>query len=368
MTWCSAGAAQLAPGASISPLRPAGADSMAKVPLPHRLRNALRALRGQEDAAPAAPAPVAADPAPEEIDEIGRAIEVLAAASIETVQERGFHFQRRDYYSALNDLPFLRENPDLWHDRPPPPAIPWDLDDQISRVRGFSAYLGELAEVPFEAPEGEPGYHWDNNFWRGADALMHYGLLRQVKPRRVVEVGCGWSSLLMAQALARNEEEGAPAAAVDQIEPYPRKQLLSALPAEWRLHETILQRADLSLFESLGRGDVCFFDGSHVARAGSDVVWFFFEVLPRLAPGVLVHVHDIFWPADYPDEWIFERGQTWNEQYVLQAFLMYNQAFRPLVCNSMLFQHRRADLDELFAPAPETQHSGVSVWLEALGG
>src|SRR6185295_10158012 len=99
-------------------------------------------------------------------------------------------------------------------------------------------------------------------------------------------------------------------------------------------HEVMLQRAPFELFEALGEGDVCFYDGSHVSRAGSDVNWFFFEVVPRLAPGVLVHVHDIFWPTDYPDQWIVARGQTWNEQYVLQAFLMYNRDFEPLVVNS----------------------------------
>jgi len=179
----------------------------------------------------------------------------------------------------------------------------------------------------------------------------------------VVEIGAGWSCLLMADALNRNQEEGSKPTQVTQIEPYPRRELLSALPAHWKMHDVILQRADLGLFESLEAGDVCFYDGSHVARAGSDVVWFFFEVLPRLKPGVLVHIHDIFWPSDYPDEWIFERGQTWNEQYVLQAFLMYNNSFEPVICNSMLFQLRRETVKELYQSTPETQHSGVSVWL-----
>ena len=94
---------------------------------------------------------------------------------------------------------------------------------------------------------------------------------------------------------------------------------------------------------------------------------FFFEVLPRLKPGVLVHVHDIFWPADYPDDWILNRGQTWNEQYVLQAFLMYNDAFETVICNSMLCQHRTQAVEELFRATPETQHSGASVWLRTTG-
>ncbi|HSK50813.1 MAG TPA: class I SAM-dependent methyltransferase, partial [Solirubrobacterales bacterium] len=209
--------------------------------------------------------------------------------------------------------------------------------------------------------------HWRNDFWSHMDAILHYGLLRELKPRRVIETGCGWSSLLMARALARNEEEGAPRTVVDQVEPYPRKELLSALPDHWTLHETILQRAPLELFESLQEGDVCFYDGSHVARAGSDVVWFFFEILPRLAPGVIAHVHDVFWPSDYPDDWIFERGQTWNEQYVLQAFLMYNREFQPLLCNKAVVTEHSSRLQELLAELP-VEHHGGSIWMRRASG
>ena len=317
-----------------------------------RFQLALRALRGESPARP-----------PDRDEAIDRAIDTLASASTREIQDRGYHFQRRDYYSALNDLPFLAENQDLWHDRPLPRGIPWDVDGQLDEARKLAPYLTELDQVPMQPFPGPPTYHWENDFWRGADALVHYGLLRSTKPRQVVEIGAGWSSLLMADALLRNEADGSQRTEVTQIEPYPRRELLSALPDHWTLHDVTLQRANLSLFETLDAGDVCFYDGSHVARAGSDVVWFFFEVLPRLKPGVLVHIHDIFWPADYPDEWIFERGQTWNEQYVLQAFLMYNNAFEVLISNSMLFHLRREAIEKLYRNVPETQHSGVSVWL-----
>lgn len=322
----------------------------------------MRALRGREPS-PSAAAEVAPEPAPgrSEISVVEQAIEVLRKVPAAELQGRGYHFQRCDYYSGLNDLSFLSENQDLWHDRPFPPAIKWDLDAQLNSVRRLAPYIAELGDVPQDAPPGPPQYHWRNDFWGDTDAVVHYGLLRERKPRRIVEVGSGWSSLLMAQALARNEEEGA-AAIVDQVEPFPRKELLRALPSQWALHETILQRAPLEIFEALGDGDICFYDGSHVARTASDVVWFFFEVVPRLKPGVLVHVHDIFWPADYPDEWIFDRAQTWNEQYLLQAFLMYNRDFEPLICNAALAQSREAELTELLVGTAAEPH-GVSVWL-----
>jgi methyltransferase family protein len=324
--------------------------------LTSRFRDGFRAFRDQGLQPPPGPAEVSID----------EAIETLAAASFKEIQDRGYHFQKRDYYSAVNDLAFLADNWDLWHERPLPKDIAWDLDAQIEQVRLVAPHFEELAKVPWDPPAGPPRYYWNNDFWRGSDAPVHYGLLRRFQPRRVVEIGSGWSSLLLADALRRNEESGAPAAVVDQIEPFPRKDLLSALPDHWTLHEVILQRANLELFESLGPNDVCFYDGSHVARTGSDVAWFFFEVLPRLNPGVLVHVHDIFWPGDYPDEWIMERGQSWNEQYLLQAFLMHNERFELLICNSALYRCRKSDLLDLYAGLPD-ECSGVSVWLRKTG-
>jgi SAM-dependent methyltransferase/predicted O-methyltransferase YrrM len=320
-----------------------------------RLGAALRALLGRP-AQPPAPAP------PEDSgDPVDRAIETLRQTPVAEVQRRGFHFQARDFYSALNDIAFLEENRDLWQGRPLPRGIDWDLDAQLETVRRIAPYAHELEGVPQDMPPGPPRYHWRNDFWNGLDALVQYGLLREAKPSRVVEIGCGWSSLLMAEALSRNEAEGT-RADVDQIEPYARKELLSALPAHWNLHETILQRAPLELFEALGEGDVCFYDGSHVARAGSDVVWFFSEVIPRLAPGVIVHVHDVFWPSDYPEPWILERGQTWNEQYVLQAFLMYNREFEPLLGSSAVSSAYPDEVNELLGSLP-TDMTGGSLWM-----
>lgn len=329
-----------------------------------RLAAALRALRG-ELAEPAATIPSPPQPPAEAaaaVDPVDQAIATLRATPFEEVQRRGFHFQPREYYTALNDLVFLEENRDLWHDRGMPLGVDWDLEAQLALVRRLAPLMLELGDVPDAMPPGPPSYHWKNDFWNGADALVQYSLLRDAKPRRVVEVGCGWSSLLMARALGRNEEEGAPQTVVDQVEPYARKELLRALPEHWDLHETMLQRAPLELFEALGEGDVCFYDGSHVSRAGSDVNWFFFEVVPRLAPGVIIHVHDIFWPTDYPDEWIVDRGQTWNEQYVFQAFLMYNREFEPVICNSAVFRAYPAEMSELLGSLPTTLIGG-SVWM-----
>lgn len=166
----------------------------------------------------------------------------------------------------------------------------------------------------------------------------------------------------MARALEQNEQHGTPAVSVHQVDPSFRSEIREALPTEWVQHESALQRTPCSIFEALEAGDVCFYDGSHVARTASDVVWFVSEILPRLRSGVVVHVHDIFWPNDYPDDWVFDRGYSWNEQYMLHAFLMFNDDFEVLMCNAALFAIKRAETAHIYRDTVANGH-GCSLWL-----
>jgi hypothetical protein len=114
----------------------------------------------------------------------------------------------------------------------------------------------------------------------------------------------------------------------------------------------------------LGAGDVLFIDSSHVAKTGGDVVFLYHEVLPRLAPGVIVHIHDIFLPADYPPEWVFS-GRAWNEQYLVRAFLAFNSAFRILLAVAWLALNRGDVLAAAF-PGDSRQYDsgGGSLWIQ----
>jgi hypothetical protein len=293
-------------------------------------------------AAPSTPAPAAVGPLTSR--RIDAAIDVLRTIPFEELQRRGWHFQPNHFYWPLNDVDFLRQYHELWHDRGLPRGIDWDLDAQLAMAAQMDGYRHELADVPREPRAGRVEFVWENNAFGGADAVVYYGLVRDLQPRRVVEVGSGWSSLLLARALARNETP----CAVTLVEPEPNPELFAALPAEWDVRRSILQHADLGLFEGLGAGDVCLFDGTHCVRTGSDVNWFFFEVLPRLAPGVVVLIHDMLFPEDYFDRWVFDEGLSWNEQYLLQAFLMHNDAYRVRIANHALWIERRAEIDRLY--------------------
>jgi len=292
---------------------------------------------------------------------IPQAIETLRVADPQLVEGHGYRLEPCNYYSPLNSLRFLDENQDLWA----PPFIPleidWRIGHQLSVAREISKYVAELADIPDNAADGD-SFYWNNNFWNGADALVQYGLLRSRQPTRLVEVGCGFSSLLVARALGKNHEEGATRIPdVTLVEPYPRPELLANLPSNWRHLECILQRCPLDLFDRLGRGDILFYDGSHCSHTASDVNWFFFRILPRLRDGVLIHLHDIFLPLDYPREWLFDRRQSWNEQFLLQAFLMNNSHYRIEIANSFLCSAKEEELRALYGDVQPIW--GGSFWM-----
>jgi predicted O-methyltransferase YrrM len=293
------------------------------------------------------------------MSDIDRAIKTLQSHTPREIQRRGYHFQANDFYSPLNDLGFLEENRDLWvGDHGDPKDIDWNLAGQLATAREVAGYVDELRDVPHTASGAE--YRWDNAFWNNADALVQYGLVRGRKPRRYLEIGSGWSSLLLQRAVERN---GTPCQ-VTLVEPYPNREILSRLPRAWRHHECILQRVPAEAFLQLEAGDIAFYDGSHCSKVASDVNYFFFQVLPSLKAGVLVHFHDVFFPEQYPETWIFDRGQTWNEQYVLQAFLMNNRSYRILIANHFLFRRCGADLEQLYKGIQPP--FGCSLWLEKL--
>jgi hypothetical protein len=293
------------------------------------------------------------------------AIETLQRADPKEIERHGFRLEPCNFYSPLNSLQFLDENQDLWARSFVPLDIDWRVEHQLEVAREIASYIPELAGIP-ASPRGSE-FYWDNNFWNNADALVQYGLLRSRKPRVLIEIGCGFSSLLAAKALGKNRDENQDAATtVTLVEPYPRPELLANFPGDWTLKQTILQRCPLELFDTLASGDILFFDGSHCVRTASDVNWFFFRVLPRLRPGVLIHLHDVFFPNDYPTQWLLERRQSWNEQFLLQAFLMHNSAYRIEIANSFIAHARADEIKSLYGSIQPFW--GCSFWMTKTSG
>ena len=172
-------------------------------------------------------------------------------------------------------------------------------------------------------------YYTEQNFFRYSDGLVLYHMLLNFRPKRIIEVGSGHSSSLMMDI---NEREFGGEIALTFIEPNPQRlyqQLDGHLKDSVSVIETFVQNADMDQWGKLKSNDILFIDSSHVAKVGGDVNHLFLEILPTLAPGVIVHIHDVFWPFDYPASWI-ERGWAWNEAYLLRAFLAFNSKFEIL--------------------------------------
>lgn len=226
---------------------------------------------------------------------------------------------------------------------PPFPAVDLNEAGQHARLERFAAWYGEQP-FPEEATEGRR-YYLNNPSYGHFDAIMLYGMLREARPRRIIEVGSGFSSAAM---LDLNERVLGGAVNFTFIDPDMArlKPLLRPEDAgRVTLIEKIVQEVPLDVFATLGENDVLFIDSSHVSKIGSDVNRLFFDVLPSLAPGVLIHIHDVAGNLDYPREW-FEEGRAWNEQYLLRAFLMNNAAYRIELFTGWLFNTRHGWLRE----------------------
>lgn len=264
---------------------------------------------------------------------------------------------RQHYYQPVlrpGDLP-----KSLWTQRSPLHGVDLNVRAELELLSRF-CYADELLAFPRDRPERDDlGFYYSNPNFPPGDAETLYNVIRHFKPRRVIEIGSGMSSRMVHHGLVANRADGVAATHVC-IEPY-------EMPWLERLEGTQVLRArvehvDPSVFQALDDGDILFIDSSHVLRTGGDVCFEYLELLPTLRPGVIVHVHDIFLPFEYPEEWI--RARTfWTEQYLLQAFLAFNSEFETLLAVHYLATHHRR---ELAHTAPIFAQSGArpgSFWL-----
>jgi hypothetical protein len=178
------------------------------------------------------------------------------------------------------------------------------------------------------------GFNFQNEYFAGLDASLYYALIRDLKPARVIEIGAGYSTRIADKALCMNRSEGRPGELVC-IEPYPEARLTAAC-LEITLIQKRVEDVSLDLFTTLNAGDILFIDSSHAVKFRSDVCREFLEILPGLKAGVWIHVHDIFFPHDYPAEWLVKQRISFTEQYLLEAFLAYNSSFSVQAANYWL--------------------------------
>ena len=269
------------------------------------------------------------------------------------------------FYSPLPSLLELQADEERIFRVPPDlPGIDLRAEAQLALLSEMRPYV---AEMPFPASSGDPEFRFwlDNGLYPRGDALCYYLMLRHLRPRRIIEVGSGMSTALALDVIDRFLDDSV---ALTCIEPYPDTTLNSILRPRDRSRVEVkvarLQDVALDTFDQLGDGDVLFIDSTHVAKTGSDVNYLFFEILPRLAPGVHVHIHDVHYPFEYPRRWVFEL-RAWNEAYLLRAFLSFNAAYEIVLFNTFLAKVHSDRVDREFRLADDDL-SG-SIWLRRSG-
>jgi hypothetical protein len=230
--------------------------------------------------------------------------------------------------------------------QPAPGSGPRDLPgidlrtEQQLELLGQLGHQDELLAFPRTGPsdfDADPYFHYGNGSYQSGDAEALYAMIRHHRPKRIIEIGSGFSTMMAAAAVARNGDE------VDHrcIEPYAFA-WLDGLDGVTVVREKV-EDVPVETFAALGEDDILFIDSSHMIRPGGDVLFEYLQLLPRVAPGVLVHVHDVFTPYDYPADWVDEDGRLWNEQYLLDAFLSCNQDFEVvLALNHLARDHGEA--------------------------
>lgn len=225
------------------------------------------------------------------------------------------------------------------------PGIDWNMDGQLELLSRFT-YGAELANLPHDKPETLDFFMNNSSFGPG-DAEFWYQIVRTVKPRRIFEVGSGHSTLMAIRAVKQNKAESADYTCRHVcIEPYEMAWLEQA---GIDVHRKKVEDVDPAFFAELQENDILFIDSSHIIHPQGDVLCEYLDILPRLNKGVIVHVHDIFTPRNYPHAWVVDDVKFWNEQYILEAFLTHNHDWKVIGAVNML---RNRHYDALKGAAP----------------
>jgi methyltransferase family protein len=264
------------------------------------------------------------------------------------------------FFSPIPSIKEVREREhQLFHEHPVSiPGIQLKAEQQLELLEIFKGYY---SEQPFsDRPTPQRRYYFENEYYSYSDAICFYCMIRYLKPKRIIEIGSGYSSAAM---LDINEVFFSDSIACTFIEPYPERLYALLRDADRRRVEILVRKVqdvDLTIFAALKSQDILVVDSSHVAKIGSDVNHIFFTILPYLNSGVYIHFHDIQYGFEYPKEWIYE-GRAWNEAYMLRAFLQYNDAFQIVFFNTFL-EHFYEDYFAQHMPLC-LKNLGGSIWL-----
>jgi hypothetical protein len=264
------------------------------------------------------------------------------------------------FYSPIADPVDIRARKRrIWKRVDEMPGIHLCISDQMMLLRQLKSYTASI-NYPVEQPKDLTSYFYGNDQFPVLDAEFLYAVLCHFRPKSMIEVGCGFSSLITADV---NRRLLGSKLEFSCIEPFPRQFLIDGVDGITQLVQQKVEDVELSFFDRLDSGDILFIDSSHVSKVGSDVNYLFFEVLPRLKKGVMVHVHDIFLPDEYPSEWVIDQGRNWNEQYLLRAFLQFNADWKVIWASHFMGTRHTVAVQATFPNYPKLGGGG-SFWIK----
>lgn len=285
-----------------------------------------------------------------------RAMDTILFSRIFALCEKlGFHITRNHFYEPIPDTRTLKNQ--LWLRQSQLVGININEQKQLEMIDQFLRFKNEYDNFPQNKTSKPWRFYADNPHFGPVDAEVLYCIIRHFQPQKIIEIGCGYSTYLSAEAVLKNEDEHGFRADLIAIDPHPNRVLKSGFPGLSRLITEKIEDTDLEEYKALKENDILFIDSSHVLKIGNDVHHEYLEILPRLNKGVIVHIHDIFYPCEYPKMWVLKMRRFWNEQYLVQAFLAFNNAFEVLWCGSYMHLKHPDKLADAFA-----SYNRATVW------
>ena len=240
------------------------------------------------------------------------------------------------------------------------PGIDFKINSQLDLIRKFS-YQNELKKFPNKKPgKNNLQFYYENGSFPSGDAELYYSIIRHFKPNKIIEIGSGFSTLIALEAIKKNDNN----CKISCIEPF-EFSWLEELDIE--VFRNRVELVPPQFFDQLAENDILFIDSSHIIRPQGDVLWEILELLPRLNNGMLIHFHDIFTPHDYPLEWLTEELRLWNEQYLLEAFLSFNNSFEIVISMQHLTLRHRSKVIQAFPVlASDKERKPGSFWIRKI--
>ena len=294
----------------------------------------------------------------------------LKFRAFEFFQKFGIHITPNHFYSPIPDTRILRARKDLWEEEMELVGVDLRIEEQLNLLENVFVKFREECDFPLNETSSQHEYYIKNNSFGLMPAIVLHCMIRHFTPKTIIEVGSGNSTFVSARASLMNQSQGS-STRVIAIEPYPNQVLQEGFPGLSELIPQKVEEVDIESFSQLEEGDILSIDSTHVVRMGGDVNFLYLKILPRLNNGVVVHIHDIFFPKNYPEFLILGHQVFFTEQYLLQAFLTYNNRFEVLWCGSYMYLKYKEKLQTTF-PLREglgfpQNYFSSSFWMRKIG-